>query len=157
VSAVAAIRTIERYETRGLRRGGPRAIPNRTLAACAIAVALCLIALALEHRGATWFAVAYGLCTLVMLEAIRRIGLGFWGGLTTALVATMVGIGFIVSEPAIRSTDLTLAFTIDKTEPLLSTTRRILADAPWTGTGAGTFAAIVPIYREAGEIIAHPA
>jgi hypothetical protein len=156
VSTAAAIRTIERYETGRLRPGRGKAIPSGTFAACAVALALCLIALALEYRSSTWFGVAYGLCTLLVAVAIRRIGLGLWGSAAVAVVAIVIGIGFIVSEPAIRSSDLTLAFAVDKADPLLSTTQRILADAPWTGTGAGTFAAIMPIYREAGEFIVNP-
>ena len=36
--------------------------------------------------------------------------------------------------------------------PLIEVTQRILADASWTGVGAGTFAAILPIYRNVDEL-----
>jgi hypothetical protein len=153
VSAAAAIRTFERYETGTLRPRRSAVIAIRTLVACAVALVLCLIALAFDHSGNIWFCVACGLGTLLLVPAIRQIGLGFWGCLAIAAIGTSVAIGFIANEPAIRSTDLTLAFAVNKAGPLLSTTQRMLADAPWTGTGAGTFAALVPIYREAGDVI----
>ena len=34
-----------------------------------------------------------------------------------------------------------------------SVTERILAASPWTGTGAGTFAALIPIYRDADDAV----
>ena len=80
VALAAMIRTIERYETGKLRAGRSRATPATTFIACAAALAFCLIALALEHQSSTWFGVAYGLCTFVIVVAIRRIGLGFRGG-----------------------------------------------------------------------------
>jgi len=50
--------------------------------------------------------------------------------------------------------DLTVAFTTSPQAPLVALTQRILAQTSWLGTGAGTFAAVLPIYRDANEIAA---
>ncbi len=44
--------------------------------------------------------------------------------------------------------DLSLAFATRPSASLISLTQRILGDIPWTGIGAGNFAAITPIYRD---------
>jgi hypothetical protein len=58
----------------------------------------------------------------------------------------------LITQPRISTFDPTLAFA-DAQEPLLSLTERVLADVSWTGSGAGTFKALVPIYKDAGEVV----
>ncbi len=65
-------------------------------------------------------------------------------------------VAVIGSRPAISNVDLTLAFASKQPASLISTTQHILKDVPWTGTGAGTFASLHPIYQEAGDIVADP-
>ena len=47
-----------------------------------------------------------------------------------------------------------MAFASEASTPLVTVTQRVLAETSWTGTGAGTFAAIVPIYRNVDELAA---
>jgi hypothetical protein len=51
-------------------------------------------------------------------------------------------------------TDFTLAFAASPQSPLIALTRRILTETSWLGTGAGTFAAILPVYRDINELAA---
>jgi hypothetical protein len=52
----------------------------------------------------------------------------------------------IASEPGLRTKGIALTFAASP--PALTTlSQRILDDTAWTGTGAGTFAAIMSIYR----------
>jgi len=151
-SVAAGIRTFERHETGHLRPDrSPRTL-TRTFVACMVALALCVIGLALDLTGNMTFAVAYGLGTFLAIIAIRRIGLGFWGCLAVLAVAVALAIALIATRSA-SSTDATLAFASNPPQALLSTTQHILADAPWVGTGAGTFSLLLPIYRDAGDPI----
>ena len=52
------------------------------------------------------------------------------------------------THPAERGTSVLLAFSPARSAALLALTQRVLDDAPLVGTGAGTFAAVAPIYRE---------
>lgn len=156
-SMAAAIRTYERRETGRLR-------PNRSLPilvcnflACAAAFTLCVIALASDLTGKLLFIVAYGLGTLFAVVAIRRVGLGFWGCLAIATTGAVIAITLILTLSTFRATDLTLAFASTKSNSLIATTERMSADLPWTGSGAGTFASLVPAYQDATEIIRNPA
>ena len=47
---------------------------------------------------------------------------------------------------------LTLAFADHAPTQLVFLTRRILTETGWAGTGAGTFSAILPIYRDINEL-----
>jgi hypothetical protein len=154
-SVAALMRTFERYDTSHVRLERSVTTPVRTFVACATALTFCLIGLALDLTLNLMFIVTYGVGSLLAVVAIRRIGLGFWGCLAIGAAASLVAITTITSHPIIRMVDLSLAFASNKPEALISITQRILADAPWTGTGAGTFAALLPIYQQAGEIVTH--
>ena len=156
VSTTATIRTFERRETAHLHPARSAATLTQTLVACLVALALCVIAITLDLTGNLLFIVTSGLGTLLAVVAIRRVGLGVWGVTAIALTALLVAIAMIGSRPAISNTDLTLAFASKQPDSLISTTQHILKDVPWTGTGAGSFASLYPIYREAGDIVADP-
>jgi hypothetical protein len=153
ISVAAGIRTFERYETGHLRPDrSPRSL-TRTFVACVVALALCALALALDMTSNLAFVLAYGLGSLIAVVAIRRIGLGFWGFLAIAVAACAVAVPLIGTRATTHGADLTLAFAFDQPGSLLSTTQRILSDVPWLGTGAGTFSLLLPIYRDAGDVI----
>jgi hypothetical protein len=148
-SCAAMIRTCERYETAQFHPDRSPTSLKQTFIACAVAFALCTVAVILNMTGNLLFVIAYGLGTLIAVLAIRRIGLGFWTGLAIATSAGLVAIVVIGSRLATRAATLTLAFATNTSEILISITQRILADAPWTGIGAGALASILPVYREA--------
>jgi hypothetical protein len=152
VSVAGVIRTFERYETGHLRPGRSSTALNRTLAACGVALALCVIALALDLTIRLLVSVAYGLGTLLAVVAVRRSGLGSWGCMAIATTAGVIAIVLVVSQPPLHATDLTLAFAADTSGTLVSAAQHIMADAPWMGTGAGTFNSLLPIYQDAGDM-----
>jgi hypothetical protein len=153
VSVAAAIRTYERYETGKMRPDRSPATLVPAFVICGVALALCVIALALDLTGDLMFAAAYGLGLLLAVPAIRRIGFGIWGSLAILAVAGAIGIALIGTRSGVRNTDLTLAFAAQAPNSMLAITQRILADVPWMGTGAGTFSLLLPIYRDAGDTI----
>ena len=100
----------------------------------------CLSALAMNMMIGAMVATAFGVAVIMAVAAIRYFNLGSWGISGLAACAAVVGIALFASQ--IQTKDVTLAST-----PLASITQHILADNPWTGLGAGTFAAITPVYR----------
>lgn len=150
IAAAAGVRTLERYETR-------RASPDRsvamligTFAICAAALAICVTALFLNARGSELIATGYGAATLAAVILIRRLGLGRWGAGAIALLAIILVLFLVADNPQIRAKGFTLSFA-EAPSALTSMSQRILDDAPVTGTGAGTFASIAPIYRDVDE------
>jgi hypothetical protein len=150
ISAAAAIRTIERLETR--KTHPERSVPVLllTFAASGATLAICLAALMLGERGGALVAAAYGLLVLASVVAIRRLGLGPWGMAGLATAASSVAILSVVLQPALGTKSLLLVFASSPT-PVAVAAQRALDDAPLTGVGAGAFAAIAPIYRQAGD------
>jgi hypothetical protein len=148
IAAIAIIRTLERYETR--HASPDRSVPGllRTFAACAAALAVCIAVLIITAPIGTLVATGYGVAALTSVVLIRRLGLGTWGTLAIAVPAIAIAGFLVVSEPGLRAKSFTLAFATQAPASLTSMSQRILDDAPLTGTGAGTFAAIAPIYRE---------
>ena len=149
IASAACIRTIERYET---RQSSPRrTVPalRRTFLTCLGALLICLVALLVAATREALFATAYGFLALAGVMAIRRFGLGLLGILGMAVPALGIAILLVAAHPTERGTSVSLDFA-EKT-PLTTLSERMLDDAPLVGTGAGTFAALAPIYREMND------
>ncbi|WP_204327032.1 hypothetical protein, partial [Stenotrophomonas maltophilia] len=78
------------------------------------------------------------------LVLIRRSRLGPWGQSGIAAAAIVAVVALFVVSPANRAVDLTLSLS-SQPQVALATAERMLSDAAWTGTGAGTFEALLPI------------
>jgi hypothetical protein len=148
LSAAAAIRTFERYETRRMNPKRSDAAFIWTFAACSAAFVLCTVALAVSSTSTAMIAAAYGFGALIAVFVIRRMGLGPWGVAAVAVPAIGLAVLLIASEPGLRTKGVVLAFAAPSSPTLTSAAQRILDDTAWTGAGAGTFAAIMPIYRD---------
>ena len=144
VAAAVGIRTLERYE---IRPGdSSQASLFWPFAASFTALAICAACLAVSSTAAVMIATAYGLGALIAVAVIRRLGLGPWGIAAIAVPAMGLAVLLIASEPGLRTKGVTLALATPSSPALTSLSQRILDDTAWTGTGAGTFAAIMPIY-----------
>jgi len=148
IAAAAGIRTLERYETRRASPDRSTSALIRTFAACAIALAICIVVLIMSAPVGTLVATGFGGVALISVVLIRRLGLGPWGIAAIALPVLAIAGFLAASEPGLRSGSFTLAFAAEAPASLTSMSQRILDDAPLRGTGAGTFAAIAPIYRD---------
>ena len=148
IASVACIRTIERYETR--RSSPQRSVPVLlwTFVACAVALAICGAVVIFSATREILIATAYGIFALTCISFIRRFALGAIG--TTAIAAPALGAAILLLayHPAERGTSVPLAFAGDSDPSLIALSERVLHDAPLVGTGAGTFAALAPIYRQ---------
>jgi len=150
IAGAACIRAVERYETRHAQQ---RSKPNvlQTFAPCTIALAICLAALTLSAKAEVICATGYGLLALACQLIIRRFGLGLLGMAGMVVPALGIAVLLVAGHPAQRGIGLPLAFADPSAPSLTALSQRMLDDAPLVGTGAGTFAALAPIYRQMEE------
>ena len=149
IASTACIRAIERYETRR-----STAVLRTSIASC-IALAICILAVLLGGTHQVLIAAACGCATLVLIEIIRLFALS---GLTLTVITVFVtisAISLVVVQPFERGRSLLLAFATSSSATTAAS-ERMLADTPLVGTGAGTFAALLPIYHEIDDPAAGP-
>ncbi len=147
IATAAGFRTLERRESSRANAGKSAPALLWPFIAIYATLVVCIISLAVSSSGAAMIATGYGFGALVAVAAIRRLGFGPWGIAAIAVPAIGLAVLLIASEPGLRTKGAVLAFARSPTA-LTSVSQRVLDDAPWTGTGAGTFAAIMPIYRD---------
>jgi hypothetical protein len=148
IAGAACIRTIERYETR--RSSPQRSVPVLlwTFVACSGALTICGAAVTFGATREILIATAYGIFALISVSIVRRLALGAVGTAAIAAPALVAVILLLGYHPAERGTSVPLAFTGASDPSLIALSERVLYDAPLVGTGAGTFAALAPIYRQ---------
>jgi hypothetical protein len=148
IAGAACIRTIERYETR--RSSPQRSVPVLlwTFVACSAALAICGAAVMLSATREILIATGYGIFAFTCISIIRRFALGAIGNTAIAAPALGAAILLLAYYPAERGTSVTLAFAGASNPSRIALSERVLYDAPLVGTGAGTFAALAPIYRQ---------
>jgi hypothetical protein len=78
---------------------------------------------------------------------IRRFDLGWLGVTGLTVVAIGVAVLLLAARPTERGTSLLLSFAASPPS-LKSLSQHLLDDAPLVGTGARTFTALAPAYRE---------
>jgi hypothetical protein len=149
LSAVCVLRALERRELHGAKPSASAL----DLVLCVVALVGCLAALAWSATGVFLVAVGYGLAAMAAVVVIRWFGLGAWGCAAIAAAVLVVTIAIVANQPGSPAANVTLAFATDAPPALLAVTQRILADVPWAGTGGGTFAALLPTYRDTGDVL----
>jgi len=151
IAAAAGVRTLERYETRRTSPTRSVSVLLWTFAACAASLTICIAALIMSAPISALVATIYGATAFMSVVLIRRLGFGSWAIVAIALSAIAIAGLLAANEPGLRTKSLTLAFATESPAALTEFSQRILDDAPLKGTGAGTFAAIAPIYRDIGD------
>ena len=149
IAGAACMRSLDRYESRHARSYGSMPVLLWTLGACGGALVLCVVAALFDGTSEVLFAMGFGVTIIVWIVVVRRFGLGAWGVAPFVVVVIGVALLVVTTHPIERGRSALLAFA-----PLSSTkevSERILKDAPLVGAGAGTFAALVPIYREIND------
>jgi hypothetical protein len=152
VAAAAAIRSFERHETRRMKSRAPRLALARVMAPGLAALALSLAALMIHADGDVLLAVALGLAALVAEALIRRLGSGRSSYAAFAALAAVVAIVTVVLRSGPPGADPRLALADEASSGLIAITQRLLADATAVGSGAGTFAAMLPVYRDGRDV-----
>jgi hypothetical protein len=154
MAAAAAIRAIERYETRRTEIDVPFTEFAIALSLALVAFAVCSLSLAIFSPAPVTFVAASGLATLSILMGVRRLGFGVWAGDTIAAIAIGVAItiAIAIAELHAGAGDAMLRYASYSQSSLISMTQRIIADTGWPGTGAGTFEALLPIYGDSSTV-----
>jgi len=145
IAGATCMRSLERYESRHGWSYGSMPVLLWTLGACGVALVLCVAAVIFQEPPEILFASACGVVIIAWIIVVRRFRLGAWGVVPFAVV--MIGVALLVftTHPVERGQSALLAFAPSSSQGLV--TQRMLRDAPLVGTGAGTFTALVPIYR----------
>jgi hypothetical protein len=153
LSSACAIGVFDRFETQRIKGKSSIASFAMAFGFCVVAFAACALAILLHATGYLILAASAGLATLAVVVLIRRLGLGPWGCSAIGSVAIVIAISVVAMQPASQITALTLPLAPHVSVSPSSVTERILVASPWTGTGAGTFATLIPIYRDADEVV----
>ncbi len=156
LSCATAIHAYEFHKLHRTTSGKSSGQPTYGFAVSITAAAICLLAVILNPDAALLLAAACGVGILISVTAIRRLRLGLWGRSGIAAAAVVGLIGFFATNPTTKDVDLTLSLA-HASQGSVPITERILADARWTGTGAGTFKVLSPIYRDADDTDSHAA
>jgi hypothetical protein len=149
IAATNCIYAIERHARRASTRAKWSML--QTLIPSMGALAICGVACALSANQAIAFATGYGLFCLLCHWIIRRFALGVLGIGGLAGGALGIAVLLVAAYPTHRDVSAQLAYAQDSQSSTLALNQRILNDSPIVGTGAGTFAALVPIYRQIND------
>jgi hypothetical protein len=147
LSAACGNLIFERYETRRYKSNQNQKKYLFGALACLVAFSICAGAVAVTRSGSLIFAASSAFLTFCATVVIRRFGLGRFGAV--AIGSTAVVIATALVTVAATDPDPRFAF-VKKDAAAIEITQRMLGDAPVLGDGAGTFAALVPIYRSSG-------
>jgi hypothetical protein len=152
VAVAAMLHAVERIETRRSRSRHETIATVGTIAICLVAALADGAVLLLWSSIPVIVACGCGIGVLASTAIARRIGAGpritlacVAGGLIVVLAVTATGIS-VEADPTLR-------FAV---EGPTETAARMLADVPWLGTGAGTFAALQPIYAGINDVAGAP-
>lgn len=146
LTAASAVRAYERFETRRATEAKLAVKLLLQLCGCVGLFIINAIAITIGDDGNGFFAGVAGLAVFLGIVVIRRLGLGFWGGLAIAIIGCALTLGIVHRNVSKNASDITVSFTA---QPAASKTvaERMLADSSWLGTGAGTYRSMVAIYR----------
>lgn len=146
LSSAATIQAIEQLRRSGRpRRSGLQAI--FVLVGAIPSLLICAGAILVRANPAAILGALFGTGTLLAAFAIRRWLFGPWGTAGLAAAAVIGLLGAFAAIPVMKNADPTVAFSAQDQ----AATERMLPDVLPTGSGAGTFSALLPIYRDTGE------
>ncbi len=149
VAGGGMIRALERHETRQAKAEGSLPRFALDLGADFAALVICCLALALAAAWQEIFAAACGLGALALVVIARRLALGTWASASLAAFAVLIVLALVVRNE--RPGDLTLRYA-NAPAPLVSDVDRLIGDSPWAGSGAGSYASLLPIYRDIDDL-----
>lgn len=151
INLAAAVRIIERFDgRRGETRQTYRSAAVKSVV-CVIAAVSCLLALVSVATLNVGIVAVFGVATFASIQLIRRVELSPWlAGVfcATAVVAAAMIIAW--RYDGTRPVSMPLQFAITSSADALVPVQRMISDASWAGSGGGTFASLLPVYRDAG-------
>jgi hypothetical protein len=147
LSCATTIRANEHLDTPTTLHRKSRMTAIVAASASTAALLICLSAILISADAVLLFAALFGTGILISVSSIRRWWLGLWGQAGIAALAAVVVVGFLAVVPAKNDADPTLALT----QGQISSIEQMLSDTKWAGSGAGSFEALLPVYRGADE------
>jgi hypothetical protein len=150
LSATCGIRAYERFETRQASGGHSLRTLTSNMLVSSGAFAVCAAAVALADKGNTLLAATAGLATLLGTVFVRRFGLGRIGAFAVVLGGCALAVWIVADTMREGRADFTVRFAVSPL-PSSAITERMLTGSRWIGTGAGTYHALAPIYREPSD------
>ncbi len=154
--AATLIMVVERSE----RRHGPRKSLLRIFLPIGITIAgllICCATLIAGETGHAIFAAACGLAIIAVIYAARRMGFGPKAGLAMGCVAVVAAAMVIWTTGDRAIGDLSLRYASAASGEAVSLDKRMVEAVGLTGSGAGTFPAVSPIYGAQGALAPRPA
>ncbi|MBR0906422.1 hypothetical protein JQ588_27560 [Bradyrhizobium liaoningense] len=145
LSCAAVIRAADQLR-RHSRPGAAAPAPLPTLCAAIITMIVCVIALLIRANLAAVVTAFLGSGLLLSVFAIRRWFLGLWGTAGVLATAVIIFVATLTVIPLRTNTDPTIALSASSQ----IATERMLQDVRPAGSGAGTSAVLLPIYRDVG-------
>lgn len=154
INLAAAVRIVERYDGRhGETRQAYRSAAVKFLV-CAAAALSCLLALVSAATLNVGIVAAFGVATFAAIQLIRRIEFSPWlAGVfcATAVIAAAMIVAW--RYDGTRPVSMALQFATTTSTEALVPVQRMISDTGWAGNGGGTFAALLPVYRDPGSSI----
>ena len=151
LSCATTIRAYEHLDRTKHRKSRMMAIVAASASMAALFI--CLSAILISGDPVLFLAALFGAGILIAVLAIRRWRLGPLGQAGIAALAVVAVFGFFAAVPAKNDADPILALS---TQGQISSIERMLSDAKWGGSGAGSFEALLPIYRDTADSLEIP-
>jgi hypothetical protein len=146
LSCATTIRAHQTLDSPGTRNRNSRMKRKVATSASIAALFICLCSILISADAAMLPAALFGAGILISVSAIRRWRFGLWGQAAIAALAAVVTAGFLAIMPARKDASPTFS-----TQSQISPIERMLSDTRWGGSGAGSFEALMPIYRDSNE------
>ena len=121
------------------------------LAGAILSLFVCAAAILIRANPAAVIAALTGSGILLAVFAIRQWRLGPWGVAGLAAAAAIGLLGAFAAIPVKKNADPTIALSTQTQ----AATERMLSDVAPVGSGAGTFEALLPVYRDIGGMASH--
>jgi hypothetical protein len=156
IAVAAALRAYERSETRRQGPDGSILVSATHIAIASIAFGLCLVALLRFGHGYAFAASGLGFGIFAALALTRRLGFGMWGFIAISIALVVVAAAVFSGTNIVHPENGVMALAGLENQIVTGITARILSDARWLGTGAGTFSEIAQLYRDYDAVILGP-
>jgi hypothetical protein len=140
--AAIIIMIMERY----LTRSDFRSQLLNPLAGAVSGLVICGAATVIAAPQHTVFAAACGLVTVALVYIVRRIGLGWRAAVTVAGVGIIAAALVVSASGTLTPADISVRYAAHASGDRIAVTTRIVGEVGIGGSGAGTFAAIHPLY-----------
>ena len=152
---LAAATAIHAYERRKTLPPAQRRKPDHQLRliffGCLFALTICAAATIIFASSQTRFSVGCGMATLFAAIVMRSFRFGPWGYSAVVSIAVVMLVAVFALQPTKQRADVTLAYASGAPASLIALTQRVIMETSLVGTGAGTFSAVLPIYRDINE------